>query len=311
MGIFQKNKGQEAIEFVLISGLVIAVSLLVVFTLGGKLASLFTGEKSTIEAVSKQTNVISPTSEPKFTQDYQTDSVIAANASHLSSFPTTTQQLEDIEAIAELVKTTGASGTTDTITKELDSIVAQLDTIIENQDINPTLAADVEAIAQSGHLIADAEEWYEFAIQRLESADGILLPTDNQICENGEIVGETSYCDQHVGDLRFLYNEKSVLSDNLSKYLTKMQTANTSFAGKIDPSNPAEVALANKVAILTQQIEAIAIDVKDSSNQIIEEKLKTVKMETFYERIASRLTDRKSATISETASPENIVTPEL
>ncbi|MEW5821730.1 MAG: hypothetical protein AB1782_16165 [Cyanobacteriota bacterium] len=68
----QYNKGQEAIEFILITTLVFFGSLMVVLVFGNKIANFFTNDSSAIKAANASPTIISASNPVKYTPDYTT-----------------------------------------------------------------------------------------------------------------------------------------------------------------------------------------------------------------------------------------------
>ncbi|MEW5821728.1 MAG: hypothetical protein AB1782_16155, partial [Cyanobacteriota bacterium] len=68
----QYNKGQEAIEFILITSLVFFGSLMVVLVFGNKIANFFTNDSSAIKAANASPTVIGVSDNQKYNPDYTT-----------------------------------------------------------------------------------------------------------------------------------------------------------------------------------------------------------------------------------------------
>ncbi|MEW5821726.1 MAG: hypothetical protein AB1782_16145 [Cyanobacteriota bacterium] len=68
----QYNKGQEAIEFILITTLVFFGSLMVVLVFGNKIANFFTNDSSAVKAANASPTVIGVSDNQKYNPDYTT-----------------------------------------------------------------------------------------------------------------------------------------------------------------------------------------------------------------------------------------------
>ncbi|MGD9581557.1 MAG: hypothetical protein AB7V50_09310, partial [Vampirovibrionia bacterium] len=179
-----KSRGQEAIEFMLITVLVFFAALFAVFTFGGKLAAFFQGGSSVSQISGASAPSLSNDS-VLFKSDYETK-VDLPNNIIIGSDISGVDGLVPIDIngvkvfipsdISATIQTTGSSGGTDHIVSAIQALAAQLKSISEANPSDTNLQQMVTVASQlsdKGFLISDAEEWYEFAAQRLTSTSGL------------------------------------------------------------------------------------------------------------------------------------------
>lgn len=124
----QKNiKGQEAVEFILITTLVFLGTLVVIFVFGDKIANFFNQDSAVTKNSKGSTPLIAPGSQPKYMDDFETkvapdafdsyNSVINADGS--VSFKVGEQNITLPKDVIDLhnvvLQTTGSSGVNDLI----------------------------------------------------------------------------------------------------------------------------------------------------------------------------------------------------
>lgn len=313
----KKRRGQEAIEFVLISILVFFAALFVVVIFGNKIAGFFTSSSSAAKVAQNKVNVISSTAGSKYVADYETKA--SGEVSYPYSLPPKITEssnetitltvgdlvIENIPAdISKTIQTTGASGGTDAIVDSMSGIIAQLKSMSEQDPDNNTLKqiSDLALkMADTGYLVSDAQEWVEYAAIRINSSSAVNLPDDNRICEDGSI--KKTSCDQTLsnqyfftGDLRKAINDHiDQQTNNLLKLNSQLQTLVQT--PDLNDSQLQTVQDAAKIiGILTTQIQEISTNLKSANDKNFEE---------LKAKLASQTTDLKSRLIEETGTAVN------
>lgn len=179
---YKKVCGQEAIEFALISGLVIVVSLFALFILGGKVAAIFTDGATTKQgntSITPNNNTINsfnidynqaindiqatpPVTNPPATTDSCTSTDCTLQLGNL----TLTDVRKDFN---DIVQTTGASGGTEVLLSHIDQIAAQ----IEEQGLTEE-ASEIKMLSSFGHNIAALEKTYEQVVDQCQGSQTCL-----------------------------------------------------------------------------------------------------------------------------------------
>lgn len=305
------SRGQEATEFVLIAVLVFFASLITVMIFGKQLVGFFTEKSSAVKVAqgNPSNNLINKNYNNEYTymgaiqQPIQTivnsdgTENLIVNGISINNIPSSTSQA---------IKTTGSSGVTDNLVKSLESLIARLDTLSSSDPNISVLANKARELANEGYLVADSEEWFEAAAQRLTSNSTITMPPDNRICEFGEItngsVSSVPGCDNQVASQNFIYSTtgNANINNMLTTHLQNFQDLSQQLQSQSASLSSQEAKdIMNIINILSGQIQSIAVNVKSSvdiNNQSI------TGLDDLNNNVASKTTDIKSQIIENTAS---------
>jgi Flp pilus assembly pilin Flp len=338
--LFLKNKGQEAIEFVLISALVFFAAIFSFILLGDKLGSFFHNDSAAVKVANQKAPVLDPTASQKFNPDiatiasnssnpYNTTSIDYFNKSSgtLPALPEITDpKLKEIlinsypDDIKTTIATTGASGGTESITKVLDQISAYMDQIAaENPDNTDfaKLADQAHHLAYYGHIVADAQEWVEMTALNKETGKVIHMPADNLLCQDGSLKSESKYCDTRIDKASTMDNEAY---SNIDSHTSKFMQYNESFQ-ELGAQYPELAQIIQTINVLSYQIDNISDTLSKATFEFKKEQFDGIKdklnLEDIKNQVASETTDIKSDQIKEegdkieetAASADNSTTP--
>jgi hypothetical protein len=325
--------GQEAIEFVLISALVFFAAIFSFILLGDKLGSFFHNDSAVSKVASTKASTINANSSLKYQPTFSTyadnnpsdpyglSEIIASQSAEADTGGLTdmvsAQSLESIiqalpDDIQQTIKTTGVSQATSEVSDKLAMIASNINIMAAEYPDDPELQklSDVAyKIADTGHLIADCEEWFELAAERLHSDKSLHVSEDNRICEHGNYKGDGS-CDTSVSDKYFLFKNsaRNSITKNLNRETDKIVAFNKELqAMASNLSNPEYQALIKQstdtINTLSAQIKDISDNVKKQSDEMYDEykKYKELREQNYLEAlksgIASKTTDYKSTII--------------
>lgn len=314
-----RNNGQEAVEFVLMTVLVFFGALLTVLLLGNKISSFFTADSSVVQSSKSTVSAIAGNSQSHFIPDYQTQIADTGSSEMVQTNPDGTVNITigDIvvrnvpESIQATIQTTGASGATDNITDSMKDLVAYLQNLSNADPTNTELKnmADIALkMSDTGYIVSDAQEWFECAAQRLTSDVPIDLPADNRLCEDGTFRQTPNVCDTQVTFQNFLF-EPTLVPANLDKWTTELINLNNQLQTIAQNQNQSVQNAANIINILGTQIKEISNNVKVTAVPANVKNFDDLKM-----GVASRTTNHKSRLIqlageSLTKAPANDTVP--
>ena len=302
------KSGQEAIEFVLITVLVFFGALFTVMVFGEKISAYFTSGSSMAQSANKTVAKIDTGPNQKFNPDYDTYVEYEAKMPVKVSEPTisedgTTLMLGDLalnvpEDMFSAISTSGSSGATDHLTSSMTAIIADLKNIAEAnpEDSNLQKMLSIsQQMSTTGHLVADAEEWYETAARRLESNSSLEIPEDNRLCESGHVTDNNRNCDHTTSNQSFIYNQNSTLEGLLQKQVRDLEKLENQLASlSSDYDDPKIVTITNSIDVLSEQIRSIADTVQKSINK---NKKEIKSLQDLKDSVASKATDVRSALI--------------
>lgn len=165
----KKNKGQEAIEFALITALVFLVGLFVTLTLGKNLVGFFTGENSTVNVAADASNAATRTNFSNFGNAGST-SITASTQISVDIGGGNSLSLDIPDTSYYVGNTTGASGTLESIqnasnlSDALSDSLATLANATNNKNLD-TLVSLMSSTAEleSGFINYDTSlspDWY-------------------------------------------------------------------------------------------------------------------------------------------------------
>lgn len=326
----RRIKAQEAMEFVLITALVFFGALFSLLVFSDKIAAFFKTDSSVAKSSMADPNVLSSSSTGKFTPDYallddstsnkdlydqQSESLAEVSVTPATE-GTVNITIGDVEVknvpedLSAYIKTTGASGGTQQISSTIEPLIADLREILAadpgNKDLQEIINA-AQQIADSGYLVADAEEWFETAAKRLESKSSQDVPEDNLLCENGQLRNQVKSCDYTVVSENFFFGSSSTLNKLLDTNLKTLNDSNTKLQKLSNTQDLQKVKdVAYIIEALTSQINEIADNVKATAK---DNKQKVANLKALQEGVASKTTDLKSRLIEKFGAklkhPEN------
>ena len=301
------GRGQEAIEFVLITTLVFFGALFVVLVFGSKISNFFTYGSSVAQTANNSVVVLDANSNQKFNPDYDTyvdyattdpNAVKAVEGSTPGTVDIIIGDLK-VSAVPDsteaYIQTSGSSGYTENLTQSIESMVAYLQTLSEADPSNTELASMVNAakkMANTGHLIADSEEWAEYAAKRLSSKEGIYIPDDNLLCEN-----QTSYeegCDRHIDSQDFFYNDDTMeeIPTAISEFIKDLNNSKNTLNSLSETQSDQVKQVVDIINVLATEIDDISLKVKGQLKST-----DVVDLDSLNSNIASQKTDLKSELI--------------
>lgn len=315
-------KGQEAIEFILITILIFFGTLFVMLAFGDRIASFFKSESSVAKTALTTPNVLKADKGSKFQPDYQVVEDINSNKELYETLNAQTENtLSDViisepskgtvtltigeitvknipEDLPGMIKTSGASGASKEIAKAMDFLMADLNEVMHSDPDNEELKSIVkmaQKVAESGYLLSDAEEWVETAAKRLESNTSIQLPENNMLCQDGKLKSKTRQCDSVVGIQNFLYSRSNDLATLLDDQLTELNYFNKKLKELSDAQDNQKVKEATAIInTLTDEMNDVADNVRETA---IDNKDKIKNFDDLKAGVASKTTNLKSKLI--------------
>jgi hypothetical protein len=304
------NRGQEAIEFVLIGTLILFVAIFSFMIFGEKLANFFQHDSAAVKIAGVKAPVYNSDKKNQYTPDYETKAKDTYKNPYVTETPVSnegTMQISDANIIEALdatlpddmqhsIQTTGSAGTSDQISTAMDYMSAYLESIAAENPDDTTLKniADISKnVAQTGHYVADTQEWIELAAQRLDSKKPIKIPENNMICESGYLRTEKRGCDDVISSKHFISGNYSTLKRNLDKWTKTLNDYNEQLL-KLSSTKP-------ETQEVTQSINKLVKEIDEISNNLatVAKKAKIKSLQELKEQAASKATDLKSEMIGD------------
>ena len=235
------NKGQEAVEFVLIAVLVFFGALFVILLFGNKIASFFETESSVTKTAASAVSAISAADNMKFKPDYVTESGTQSvegqgysyilnpdgSASINVDGSTVNISTDILELSNTVLETSGAGGTQDLI-KEIAYVIQQAKTL------DPNTTGNVEIMFGSGtRSTQDGTSSYtgaaEINTNVIKSGSSVAVIQKDQSC-----TGDCTYSGQYT--IEGTVNDNGKFSGTASG-VNVTGNPEGSFMGDIDFSN--------------------------------------------------------------------------
>jgi len=225
-----KNKGQEANELVLVTGLVFFAALFTVMVFGEKISNFMTSDSSVAKTAQQTATVIDSSDQQKYQPDYETSvdyepqapvsDETAITSSELAIDPDYTGGLTDItlgsmnltgipEDFNEYLQTSGSAGGSDLIAATISEYATQL----EAQGVPAETINSIKELANIGHSIAQYEKEYEVKIAACGN-DTSCIESAISTFDRTQIA---------VGDARQAYNE------NINSFTSQLNSGSTAY----------------------------------------------------------------------------------